>query len=46
MPKCEVCEEDEDTVTKCKTCGTTFCEYCGSAEDKQCILCLDNEDDE
>ena len=48
MTICEVCGEEEDTVTKCKTCGTTFCEFCGSVDDKQCIACLetDNEDDD
>ncbi len=46
MPICEVCGEEEDTVTNCKTCGTKFCEYCGSVEDKKCILCLDNTDED
>ena len=48
MTICEVCGEEEDIVTKCKTCGTNFCEFCGSVDDKQCIACLetDNEDDD
>ena len=45
MPICEFCGVEEDIVTKCKTCGTKFCEYCGSVEDKQCIECLDNIDE-
>ena len=47
LPVCEVCGEEETTVTKCKTCGTKFCEYCGSNDDKLCIECMDyKEDDE
>jgi hypothetical protein len=48
MTICEVCGEEEDIVTKCKTCGTQFCEFCGSVDDKTCIACLDNiyEDDD
>ena len=46
MPTCEVCGEDEDTVTKCKTCGIKFCEYCGSREDKLCIQCMEDDDED
>jgi hypothetical protein len=46
MPICEMCGEEEDIVTKCKTCGMQFCEFCGSVDDKQCIECLDNSDDD
>ena len=46
MPICEVCGEDETTVTKCKTCGLNFCEYCGEVETKQCIECDDGSDDD
>ena len=45
MPICEFCGVEEDVVTNCKICGTKFCEYCGSVEDKQCIECLDNIDE-
>ena len=46
MPTCEVCGEEEYSVTKCKTCGTKFCEYCGSMEDKLCIQCMDYDDED
>ena len=46
MPTCEVCGEEESSVTKCKTCGTKFCEYCGSVEERQCIVCLEDGDDD
>jgi hypothetical protein len=45
MPTCEVCGEEEETVTKCKSCGTRFCEYCGLVEDKQCMVCQDFNDE-
>ncbi|HUS77223.1 MAG TPA: hypothetical protein VM050_00965 [Patescibacteria group bacterium] len=45
MPKCEICEEEEEHVYKCKKCGTAFCEFCGSSEDKLCIDCLDKAED-
>lgn len=46
MPTCEVCGEVEDSVTKCKTCGTKFCEYCGYVDDKLCIECMDSDDED
>jgi hypothetical protein len=46
MPICEICGEEEKTVTKCKICDARFCEYCGSTEDKKCIECLELRDDE
>jgi hypothetical protein len=45
-PICEVCGVEEDTITKCKTCGIKFCEYCGSVEERKCIDCLDNDEDD
>jgi hypothetical protein len=45
LPSCEVCGEEEDTLTKCKKCGVKFCEYCGSVEGKLCIDCIENDDD-
>jgi hypothetical protein len=44
MPKCECCGETEEKIYKCKRCGTRFCEYCGSPEDRLCIECLDEEE--
>jgi hypothetical protein len=46
MAICEFCGEEEETTTKCKTCGIRFCEYCGSVEDKQCVECLEYSDDD
>jgi len=46
MPICNVCGEEEEIVTKCKTCGANFCEYCGEVEAKQCIECYDDSDDD
>ena len=46
MTICELCGEEEDIVTKCKTCGMQFCEFCGSVEEKQCIECLETDDED
>jgi hypothetical protein len=46
MPICELCGEEEEVVTKCKSCGKLFCEYCGVDESRMCMECLDEEDDE
>jgi hypothetical protein len=46
MPICEVCGEEDTSVTKCKTCNVKFCEYCGSVEDRQCIECIEYSDDD
>lgn len=46
MPTCEVCGEEESSVTKCSSCGVMFCEYCGSTEDKLCIQCMDSDDED
>ena len=43
MPKCSVCGEDEDNIYTCKKCGVKFCEYCGDAEEKLCLDCLEVE---
>ena len=47
MPICEICGEDSDKVTKCKSCGYKFCEDCGDEGGKVCIYCEEDiEDDE
>jgi hypothetical protein len=46
LSTCEICGEVESPITKCKTCGRKFCEYCGSDEDTLCIECLEYYDDE
>jgi len=40
MPECEVCGEQVEKVTTCKSCGTRFCEDDGDPTEKQCIYCL------
>lgn len=40
MTVCEICGAEEE-VTKCKRCGTPFCENCGSVMNKLCVDCLD-----
>ena len=46
MPECSVCGLEFDHVTKCKTCGERFCYECGSADEKQCLYCLEESDSE
>jgi hypothetical protein len=46
MPECEVCEESVETIYTCKGCGLLFCEDCGSASQRICIGCLEDEIDE
>jgi len=46
MPKCQLCDIEEETLYKCSQCGKMFCEYCGSTEDKICIDCLEEDIDE
>jgi len=44
MPECGICEETDVETYKCKKCSTLFCEYCGSAEDKLCLDCIEEEE--
>ena len=46
MPICAICGEEAEHVTKCKMCGEKFCADCGEPDEKLCIYCLDDEDDE
>ena len=51
MPICAICGENEDQVTKCKTCGEKFCVDCGNTNTKLCFYCEedtvdDNTDDD
>ena len=46
MPICAICGEEVEHVTKCKMCGEKFCADCGEPDEKLCIYCLDDEDDE
>lgn len=41
MPVCDLCGESEDTLYKCKKCGVSFCEWCGSIEDGFCSDCFE-----
>jgi hypothetical protein len=42
ISECSVCGLEFDYVTRCKTCGERFCADCGSANEKQCLYCLDD----
>ena len=44
MPECEICGEEADKLTICKSCGCKFCEDCGSPIEKLCEFC--SEEDE
>ncbi len=44
MPECEICGEEADKLITCKTCGTKFCEDCGSAVEKLCEFCAEEEE--
>ena len=46
MPLCTLCGEDMDVVTKCSVCGARFCVDCGEPDEKLCIYCYDEDDDE
>jgi hypothetical protein len=46
MPECEICGEEADKLIKCKSCGTKFCEDCGSFPEKLCEFCAEEELDE
>ncbi len=39
-------EKKPNIVTKCKMCGEKFCSDCGEPDEKLCIYCLDDEDDD
>jgi len=46
MTRCEFCYVEEERIYKCKKCGTRFCMYCGSPEDKLCLRCLEEKETE
>ena len=46
MPKCQLCDEEEEKLYKCVKCGRMFCEWCGSTEDLICVECSDEDDDD
>ena len=46
MPICEICGEESDRVTECKTCLERFCADCGDANRKLCTYCDDDDDDQ
>ena len=46
MARCEICDVEEERIYKCKKCGTLFCVYCGSPEDKLCLVCLEEKESE
>jgi hypothetical protein len=46
MPLCNLCGENMDMVTKCTQCGARFCIDCGEPDEKLCIYCYDEDDDD
>jgi hypothetical protein len=46
MPLCTVCGEESETVTKCKICGAKYCSDCGEHDDKTCIYCFDEDEED
>ena len=46
MPICAICGEEVEITTKCKMCGEKFCPDCGEPDEKLCIYCLDDDEDE
>ena len=45
MPICDLCGEQSNKVTKCKVCEEVFCADCGNAEEKVCLYCDDEDED-
>ena len=46
MPLCAMCGENVEHTTKCTMCGEKFCADCGNPEEKLCIYCEDEDDDD
>ena len=46
MPICAICGEEVEHTTKCKMCGEKFCTDCGEPDEKLCIYCLDDDDED
>jgi hypothetical protein len=44
MPECEICGEEADKLTICKSCGCKFCEDCGSPVEKLCEFCAEEDE--
>lgn len=42
MPKCELCDEIVDKLTRCIECGVSFCFDCGDTTKKLCEYCLED----
>jgi hypothetical protein len=45
MPKCNICGEKVEKLSKCETCGENFCFECGDLTSKICILCLEEAEE-
>ena len=45
MPTCAICGEQAEHTTKCKMCGEKFCADCGNPDEKLCLYCLDEDDE-
>ena len=45
MPTCVICGEEAEHVTRCKLCGEKFCSECGEVDEKLCIFCADDDEE-
>ena len=46
MSICEICGEESNQVTECKTCEEKFCAECGDVNKKLCYYCGDDDEDD
>lgn len=45
MSTCVICGEEAEHVIRCKMCGEKFCPDCGEVENKLCIYCADDDEE-
>lgn len=44
MRHCDICGEEVEFVTKCKSCDERFCIDCGEIESKECVYCQEGKE--
>ncbi|MFQ5815659.1 MAG: hypothetical protein ACE5G7_04090 [Candidatus Hydrothermarchaeaceae archaeon] len=44
MSECGICGEKTAEISKCKECGTLFCDDCGDTVEELCEYCQEEED--
>ena len=45
MSTCVICGEEAEHITRCKMCGEKFCPECGEADNKLCLYCADDDEE-